>query len=137
MSLFGKLFNSLKETAERQQADYARKVHNATGSAINPGRMRETDVIKGKDSPLPKEPGIYRHINKQTGKVEYAGQTDNIRKRQQEHAREGKLNTDTQKVQYASAKKDATKDDLCKTERDHISRHKPSGNTYKGGNGRR
>ncbi|WP_410513468.1 hypothetical protein PaeBR_03140 [Paenibacillus sp. BR2-3] len=137
MSFFGKLFNNIKDTAERQQADYARRAQNATGSAINSGRMRETDIIKGKDSPLPKEPGMYRHINKETGNVEYAGQTDNLRKRQQEHARDGKLNTQTQRVQYATAKTDATKDDLCQTEKVHIARHKPSGNTYKGGNGRR
>lgn len=135
MSFFQKFVNSVKETAERRQAEYSDRSERL--SAIPPGRMRETDVVKGKGSPLPSQPGIYRHVDKQTGSVDYAGQTDNLRKRQQEHAREGKLNTDTHKVQYSAAKRDATKDDLCRTEKEHISRHKPSGNTYKGGNGRR
>lgn len=106
-------------------------------SAIPPGRMRQTDTIKGKDCPLPAEPGIYRHVNKKSGEVDYVGQTDNIRKRQQEHAREGKLNPVEQRIAWAQARSNATRESLLKTEKDHISRHNPSGNTYKGGNGRR
>lgn len=107
------------------------------GSAIPPGRMRETDIIKGKDCSIPSEPGIYRHINKDSGEIDYIGQTDNLRKRQQEHARSGKLNTEKQKVAYSISKTNATKDDLLKTEKDQIRRHNPSRNTTKGGNGRR
>ena len=106
-------------------------------SAIPSGRMRETDVIKGSNSPLPSSPGMYRHRDKETGRVDYVGQTDDIRKRQQEHARSGKLNTDTQYVQYSASKSGSSKEDLCNTEVDHIARHKPSGNSTKGGNGRR
>lgn len=109
----------------------------ASSSAISPGRMRETDVIKGKDSTIPSEPGMYRHRNKQTGEIEYIGQTNNLRKRQQEHAREGRYDPRTQYVQYGIAKSGSTKDDLLQTEKNHISRHKPKGNTTAGGNGRR
>ena len=106
-------------------------------SAIPPGRMKQTDKVKGRDSPLPQSPGIYRHIDKSTGETQYVGQTDNLRKRQQEHERTGKLDTERQYVQFSTTKPDANKNDLCSTEINHISRHKPSGNTMKGGNGRR
>jgi hypothetical protein len=106
-------------------------------SALPPGRMPRTDVIKGSNSPIPAAPGAYRHINKETGAIEYVGQSDNLRVRQQQHARDGKLDTEKQFVQYGKARPDATKDDLCNTERKHIATHSPSGNKTKGGNGRR
>ena len=106
-------------------------------SVLGPGRMNQTDKIKGPDSPIPNKPGIYRHINKSTGEVEYVGQTNNLKVRQQQHANAGKLDTEKQYVQYGTAKSTSSKDDLCNTEVEHITRHKPSGNTTKGGNGRR
>jgi hypothetical protein len=135
MGLFDFLSDVAKGVVEKAEQQASRQ--SSGGSALPSGRMRETDKIKGSDSPLPSTPGEYRHRNKSTGEVEYVGQTDNLRKRQQEHARDGKLDTDKQYVQYGAAKSTASKDDLCKTEVDHIARHKPSGNTTKGGNGRR
>jgi hypothetical protein len=135
MGLFDFLSDAAKSVLEKVEQEANR--HSARGSALPSGRMRETDQVKGNDSPLPSSPGMYRHINKETGSVDYVGQTDNLRKRQQEHARTGKLDTDKQLVQYGVAKPDASKGDLCQTEVDHIARHKPSGNKTKGGNGRR
>ncbi len=126
MGILKNLFNALEE------------VNNIVKpSAIPRGRMKETDKFKGDESPLPNKPGMYRHIDKETGNIDYVGQTDDLRKRQQEHVRNGKLNPDKQKVQFKESKSDATKEDLLKTEQEHIKRHSPSGNTYKGGNGRR
>lgn len=125
------LVQNLDKTGMRQAVKYAAK-----SSALPPGRMCETDQTQGRKSPLPAKPGLYRHIDKDSGKVLYVGQTDNLRKRQQEHVRGGRL-TSKQYVQYAVAKPMATKDGLCDTEKAHIGRHKPSGNTTKGGNGRR
>ncbi|MFI3190399.1 hypothetical protein BCS42_01875 [Crenothrix sp. D3] len=124
-SLFGASTEGTQNSQEKKQ------------SALGKGRMKETDSIKGKNSPLPSKNGIYQHINKKTGEVEYVGQTDNLRKRQQEHARAGKLDTETQKVRFAVAREGATKDDLLQTEKAHIKRNKPSGNKTEGGNGRR
>jgi hypothetical protein len=122
-----------------RQAEHLKSNNNLTcgASALGRGRMNETDQIRGPDSPLPNEPGVYRHINKSTGEVEYVGQTNDLRVRQQQHASNGKLDTEKQYIQYGKAKSTASKDDLCQTEVDHITRHKPSGNTTKGGNGRR
>ncbi len=106
-------------------------------SAINKGRMRKTDKIKGRNANIPSKPGIYRHVNKDSGKIEYVGQTNNLRVRQQQHARDGKLNTLKQYIYYSIAKNGATKNDLCNTEKAHIKSKKPNGNKTKGGNGRR
>jgi len=126
--------DALKKRAEKQLNTSGTKKENL--AAIKPGRMNQTDQVKGKESPLPEKPGVYRHVNKETKKIEYVGQTDNIRKRQQEHARSGKLNTDKQNIQYAEAKANAGNTDLQQTEKNHIKRHKPAGNKYEGGNGR-
>jgi hypothetical protein len=122
----------VSDSVEKEKDKQAKR-----GSAISSGRMKSTDKIKGSDSPIPAKPGLYRHKNKETGEIDYVGQTDNLRKRQQEHARAGKLDTNTQSVEFSEAKSDADKDDLCSTEVSHIIRHKPKGNTTKGGNGRR
>lgn len=135
MILFRSFWNTERGVVDKAEQQASRQ--SSRGSALPSGRMKETDKIKGSVSFIPYTAGIYRHRNKSTGEVEYVGQTNNLRKRQQEHARDGKLNIDKQYVQYATAKSTASKDDLCKTEVDHIARHKPYGNTTKGGNGRR
>jgi hypothetical protein len=99
--------------------------------------MQKTDVIKGHECRIPREPGAYRHIDKETKTVVYVGQSNDLRVRQQQHARAGRLDTARHVVQYAVARPDATKDDLCRTEQCHIARHNPTGNKTKGGNGRR
>jgi hypothetical protein len=129
-------FDFLGDVA-KGMVDKAEKEASRRQSSLPPGRMRETDQIKGQDSPLPHSPGMYRHRNKETDEIEYVGQTNDIRTRQQQHAREGKLDTSQQYVQYAESRSGVSKDDLCRTEVDHIARHNPSGNTTKGGNGRR
>lgn len=58
-------------------------------SAIPPGRMKVTDVIKGQKCPMPHKPGVYRHIDKNTETVLYAGQTNDLHRRQLEHLRNG------------------------------------------------
>lgn len=109
----GKVLGIVADTAGKV-AERERKKQ----SAINRGRMRKTDQIKGSSSNIPQEPGMYRHVNKQTGEIDYVGQTDNLRVRQQQHARDGKLNTSTHDVHYSVARNSATKDDLCETEKD-------------------
>jgi len=127
----------IAETQKQEKAAYeARVLRRAQQSAIPAGRMRETDTIKD-GSVIPNTAGLYHHINKETKTVDYVGQSDTLKKRQQEHARSGKLNTDTHFVRYAESKNDATKDQLLETEKAHIAKHKPSGNTTIGGNGRR
>lgn len=99
------------------------------------GRMKKTDVIKGSSCNIPDKPGIYRHINKITNAIEYIGQSLNVRTRQQQHQRNGKLNTETHWIVYSTLAS-LTKSVLRAIEQNHIKKHNPSGNTCKGGNGR-
>lgn len=94
-------------------------------------------MIKGPECRIPHSPGVYRHIEKETEVVVYVGQSNDLRTRQQQHARTGRFDPTKHVVQYAVARSDATKDDLCRTEQCHIKRHSPTGNKIKGGNGRR
>lgn len=79
---------------------------------------------------------MYRHVDKQTGNIDYVGQTNDLRRRQQEHARDGRLDPGRQEVHYATVRPGAGKDDLRRTEQAHIGRHDPKGNKTRGGNGR-
>ena len=133
-------------SSQSQNAWRAQPLGNSSGtstdqarprSALPPGRMEKTNVIKGPECHIPRGPGAYRHIDKETKEVLYVGQSNDLRVRQQQHARAGRHDTTKHDVQYASARPDATKDDLCRTEQCHIARHKPTGNKTKGGNGRR
>lgn len=108
-----------------------------TGSAIPSGRMKHSSTVKGKDCIIPNTPGVYRHVDKETGEIGYVGQTNNLKKRQQQHALSGKLNLDTHNIHFSAARANADRDDLCETEKKHIKKHKPSENKTAGGNGRR
>ena len=111
-------------------------VSSSYKSAIPRGRMTKTDVVKGTDCTIPNSPGVYRHVDKRTGDTTYIGQTEDLRARQQQHVRDGRLNPEKQWVEYSPAKPIASKDDLRNTEKKHIERHNPSGNKTGGGNGR-
>lgn len=129
------IFNIFKFVGGGRDSEKSHKSFD--GSSIPPGRMKETDKIKGPESTIPNKRGVYRHIDKETGTINYIGQTDNLRRRQQEHHRTGKLDLSKQKVAYSVCKDEATKDDLLRTEKKQIKRHNPTGNITKGGNGRR
>ncbi len=102
-------------------------------SAIGPGRMRQADTHQD----LPREPGLYRHVDRATGRVDYIGQTGNLQQRTYQHTHAGKLDPATQRVEYQVARPDASRDALCRDEVRHIAKHQPPGNTTRGGNGRR
>jgi len=125
----------LKEVLKSTNNEY-RKIMEER-SALKPGRMRESNCVKGDDCSISSKPGIYHHVNRDTGISDYDGETSNLRKRQQEHVRSGKLNTESHYVRYGEAREDSNFAERRRTEQEHIQRHNPSGNTYKGGNGRR
>lgn len=102
-------------------------------SPIGPGRMKHADS----HTDLPREPGIYRHVDRATGQVNYVGQTGDLRQRTYQHTYGGKFDPSTQRVEYSVARPDASRDALCQGEVRHIAKHQPPGNSTQGGNGRR
>lgn len=87
-------------------------------SSLKLGRMKESDCVKGENCKIPTTPGTYRHVNKETGAIDYVGDAVNLKKRQQEHARNGKLDLDTHKVQYGEAREDSSFAERRRTEQD-------------------
>ncbi len=102
-------------------------------SALPRGRMRKSDDIKK----LPEAMGIYRIKHRKTGLIEYIGQTNNLKRRAREHERDGRYKSIVHTIEYGIASKNTTRDDLLKTEKKHIKKHKPKQNKTIGGNGRR
>ena len=84
-------------------------------SSIPPGRMKHADS----HAELPREPGLYRHVDRATGRVDYVGQTQDLRQRTYQHTRDGKFDPARQRVEYSGARSDATRDDLCRGEKVH------------------
>ncbi len=107
----------------------------AAPRALPRGRMRVADGVKGADCDIPHEPGVYRTVDKKTGRVIMVGQSVDVRRRAQEHQRAGRYDADSQQFQYATSP-ELAKDDLRHIECVHIERYDPPGNKTRGGNGR-
>lgn len=103
-------------------------------SAIPPGRMREAKTLEEVKS-MPDSPGIYRHVRREDNKAQYIGETKQLKTRQLQHIRSGKLDLDKYYVGYAVSDKGAG--ERRQTEIDQIDKHKPEGNGNAGGGGRK
>lgn len=58
-----------------------------------PGRPKKYDPSSGKGNKPPAEPGEYR-IRNEKGEIVYVGETNNLRRRMNEHIRSGKIKKD-------------------------------------------
>jgi len=97
----------------------------------NRGRFRS----KGK---IPQGPGVYRFINKKTGKNAYTGEGVNMRTRTQAHRRQGRpfANPKTHEKQWKPMDGRSTSRTRRKVERNQIKKHNPKYNKNAGGGGR-
>lgn len=85
--------------------------------------------------PPPPLPGIYRLRDITTNLVRYAGETDNLARRRNEHRRSGRFNPASQVFEWKAASPTATWRQRRVAERRHIARHSPPDNK-RGGGGR-
>lgn len=83
-------------------------------------------------------PGTYRYVNKRTGKVDYVGQSDNLRRRYQQHLRgdQPAFDPHTHHFDWQAQISGGTEERLQK-EKDQYLDHKPPMNRRKGGGGRK
>jgi len=58
-----------------------------------PGRPRKYNPSTGRGSKPPSQPGEYR-IRGKDGKVKYIGETNNLKRRMEQHIKSGKLKKD-------------------------------------------
>ncbi|WP_300712176.1 GIY-YIG nuclease family protein [uncultured Brachyspira sp.] len=103
-------------------------------SIYNSGRPKKYNpaIKKGKIPPC--EAGEYR-IRDDEKNIDYIGETNNLKRRMQEHIRSGKL-----KINYTFEYQIADESSTSQTRREHekekIEQHKPALNKSKGGEGR-
>lgn len=88
--------------------------------------------------PPPEKPGEYRWINKETGEVDYYGETNNLKRRQYQHERSDKpVSSDTHDFAWKQADARFSVDARREHERQKIEQHQPKLNQRAGGAGRK
>jgi hypothetical protein len=86
----------------------------------------------------PNNPGEYRWRNKETGIVDYIGETSNLNRRMLQHERSEKpVNRETHNFEWKQADGRFSVDKRREHERDKIDNHNPSLNQRAGGGGRK
>jgi hypothetical protein len=103
--------------------------------AIQGGVIRRGPPIFNR--PPPPEPVIYRHRNKETGKIDYIGATNNGSRRHNEHIRSGKFDPSQQDLGWQRARDGASPEDVYGHETKKIKQHRPPLNRRNGGGGPR
>lgn len=85
------------------------------------------------------KPGIYYFRNKRTKKVDYVGETKNLKRRRKEHVTSKtsrKLNLEVHWFEFKEADGRSSSRTRRQHERSKIDRHKPRLNQRRGGGGR-
>jgi hypothetical protein len=142
--LGGVMFRKLADLFRRQKASAVEPVEKP--SSINVyGSHEKTEVARFgapiqrgrpiRNRPPPDQPGLYRFINKKTGKMDYFGTTKSLSNRQKAHERSGKFNGHYFSFQPAKPGVSATA--LYEHEVKKIKKHRPRLNRNIGGGGPR
>ncbi len=85
----------------------------------------------------PCAPGEYRFRNKRTGKIDYIGETNNLKRRKEEHERSEKpISSKTHDFEFKLADGRSTPNSRRNHEKIKIEQHKPQHNKRAGGAGR-
>ena len=85
----------------------------------------------------PNDPGVYRYINNESGKVDYVGETADLRRRSNEHSRSDMVSRDTHTFAWQKADGRSTSTTRRAHEQVKISQHNPPLNQRAGGGGRK
>ena len=86
----------------------------------------------------PKAPGEYRWINKNTGNIDYIGETVNLHKRKLQHELSPKpVSSETHNFAWKKADGRSTSNTRREHEREKIDKHNPTLNERSGGGGRK
>ncbi len=83
----------------------------------------------------PKAPGEYRIRDKDTGKIKYIGETNNLSRRVKEHNR-GSFPSKDNVAEWQRADRDSTSQERRLHEKRKIDQHQPPMNQRRGGGGR-
>jgi hypothetical protein len=104
-----------------------------------PGRPTEYQPETKKGAEPPAKPGEYRILSRGGGKssrdIHYVGETNNLKRRMEEHRRSGKF-SDSQIIAYKTADESSNSQSRRIHEQHKIRQHTPPENKSKGGEGR-
>lgn len=103
---------------------------------VKRGRPEKFSPAKLTGSPIPDKPGVYRFRNRETGEIDYVGETNDVWRRVREHTGSGKLDPDKHDIEWKRADGRSTSITRREVEKEWITRHSPSGNRNSGGGGR-
>lgn len=99
-------------------------------STYRPGRPSKQEP--------PNAPGEYRWRNKDTGSVDYVGETNDLARRKCQHERSDKpVSSSTHDFEWKQADGRSTSNTRREHERDKIEKHNPPFNQRGGGGGRK
>lgn len=102
-----------------------------------PGRPTEVHPLDPNETrSVPKAKGEYRIINGNTREVMYVGVSNDLRRREREHERTGKINSENNVFAYKVADGRASQSRINNHERSKIEQHDPPLNQRAGGAGR-
>ena len=88
--------------------------------------------------PPPEKPGLYRWRNRETGDIDYIGETSNLKRRASQHEHSDKpLGSDTHDFEWQSTDRQTSVDARRDHERSKIKQHNPILNQRGGGAGRK
>ena len=85
----------------------------------------------------PHKPGLYRFKNKETGEIDYIGESVDLKRRTSQHLRYGDVSRDTHHVEWQAAEDGSTSETRREHEKLKIDQHSPRMNQRRGGGGRR
>lgn len=86
----------------------------------------------------PEKPGEYRWVCKETGEIDYVGETNNLKRRASEHERSEKpVGRETHHFEWKQADGRFGVDSRRNHEKNKIEQHNPSLNQRLGGGGRK
>jgi GIY-YIG catalytic domain len=101
-------------------------------SPFDRGRPRRATVAQAP----PSTAGLYRKLDKRTGKILYHGETSNLRRRYNEHVSQGKIDHSEHNFDYKEARKGSNYLQRRAVETKKIERDSPLENLCAGGGGR-
>lgn len=102
-----------------------------------PGRPTEVHPLDPNEKKsIPKAKGEYRIINGETREVMYVGVSNNLNRREREHERTGKINSNNNIFAFKTADGRASQSRINDHERRKIEQHDPILNQRAGGAGR-
>ena len=85
----------------------------------------------------PNAPGIYRFLNNVDRKIDYIGETSDLRRRSNEHFRSGRVSRETHTFAWQQAEDTSTSTTRRVHEQVKIVQHNPPLNQRSGGGGRK